>query len=108
MCRSFRARARAATERHAGPLCAEVERSADAMLIDRESGTAGTDFKATAESGLTADPNSARSDLESSAGTDSDNGGNDRQTARVAARLVAAILVLADAKSAESAQSGIG
>jgi hypothetical protein len=36
------------------------------------------------------------------------NGGTDRKTARVAARLVAAILVPANAKSAEPVQSGIG
>ena len=71
--------------RHTGTTWPEVERSADSTLIDRESGTVGTDIEATAESRLTADPNSARSDLESSAifaGADSDYGGADRRLIR--------------------------
>ena len=79
------------TERHTGTTWPEVERAADSTLIDRESGTVGTDIEATAESRLTADPNSARSDLESSAifaGTDSDYGGTDRRLIRVVAWIV--------------------
>ena len=108
----FPARARAtgpgATERHTGTTWPEVERSADSTLIDRESGTVGTDIEATAESRLTADPNSARSDLESSAifaGTDTDNGGTDRRLVRVVAWLVVVILLVTNA---QSAKSGIG
>jgi hypothetical protein len=53
---------------------------------------------------LTADPNSTRSDLESSAifaGTDSDYGGADRRLVRVVAWLVVVILLVANAKSAK-------
>ena len=75
----FGLRSCAATELQTGTTWPEVDRSADVGTpIDRESGTAGTDIKATAESRLTADPNSARTDLESAAifaGADSDYGG---------------------------------
>jgi hypothetical protein len=74
----FGIRSCAATELQTGTTWPEVDRSADSTPIDRESGTAGTDIKATAESRLTADPNSARTDLESAAifaGADSDYGG---------------------------------
>ena len=103
-----RATGRGATERHTRTTWAEVERSADSALIDRESGTIGTDIEATAESRLTADPDSARSDLESSAifaGTDSDNGATDRPLVRVVAWLVVVMLLVTNAKSAKS---GIG
>jgi hypothetical protein len=86
----------------------EVERAADSTLIDRESGTVGTDIEATAESRLATDPNSARSDLESSAifaGTDSDNGATDRRLIRVVAWLAVVIVFVANTKSAKS---GIG
>jgi hypothetical protein len=88
-----------------------VERSADSTLIDRESGAAGTPIEATAESRFTADPNSARSDLETSAivaGTDSDNGRTDRPLVRVIAWLIVVFLLVTNAKSAKSAKSGIG
>ena len=96
------------TERHPRTTWPEVERSADSTLIDRRSGTVGTDIEATAESRLTADPNSTRSDLESSAifaGTDSDYGGIDRRLIRVVAWIAVVILVVAITKSAKS---GIG
>jgi hypothetical protein len=60
------------------------------------------------ESRLTADPISARSDLETSAifaGTDSDNGGTDRPLVRGVAWLVVVVLLVTNAKSAKS---GIG
>jgi hypothetical protein len=85
-----------------------VESSADSTLIDRESGTVGTDIEAAAESRLTADSNSTRSDLETSAifaGTDSDNGGTDRPQVRLVTWLVVVMLLVTNAKSAKS---GIG
>src|SRR4029078_4912211 len=45
-------------ERHPGTTWRGVERAADSTLTDRRSGTVGTDIEATAESRLTADPNS--------------------------------------------------
>jgi hypothetical protein len=96
------------TERHTGTTWPEVERAADSTLIDRESGSAGTGIEATAESRLTADPNSARSDLESSAifaGPDSDYGEIDRRLIRFAGWLAVVILLAANTKSAEP---GIG
>jgi hypothetical protein len=95
-------------ERQPGTTWPEVERAADSTLTGRRSGTVGTDIEATAEPRLTADRNSARSDLESSAifaGTDSDYGGIDRRLIRVVAWIAVVILVVAIAKSAVS---GIG
>jgi hypothetical protein len=92
-------------ERHTGTTWPEVERAADSTLIDRESGSAGTGLEATAESRLTADPNSARPDLESSAivaGTDSDYGGIGRRLIRVGAWFAVVILLVANTKSAKS------
>jgi hypothetical protein len=88
-----------------------VERSADSTLVDRDPGAVGTHIEATAESRFTADPNSARSDLKTSAivaGTDSDNGRTDRPLVRVVAWLVVVLLLVTNAKSAKSAKSGIG
>jgi hypothetical protein len=96
------------TGRHSGTTWPEIERATDSTLVDRESGSVGTEIEATAESGSTADPISARSDLESSAifaGTDSDYGGIDRRLIRVAAWIAVVILVVA---IANSAMSGIG
>jgi hypothetical protein len=96
------------TGRHSGTTWPEIERATDSTLVDRESGSVGTEIEATAESGSTADPISARSDLESSAifaGTDSDYGGIDRRLIRVAAWIAVVILVVANTKSAKS---GIG